>query len=238
MWDSIYYFVMVPMVYIAFVTLVVGILFKLLLILFSPSIPGTLGIFPRKVPKPLGILKDTFLVPSAWRKSKLFWLFIVAFHIAFLLLFIGHLELIRDMKIIQVIPHEVFLGAGWVGIVLVVSTLFFLLRRFNSPVRGISVPEDYLLLVLLFLTIIFGSHMHLAARYGVSGFDIQVEDYRVYLSSLFAFKPMVPEEISDSPHYVILVLHIFFANLVMLTFPFSKMIHSVFVFFSNRLKRK
>jgi nitrate reductase gamma subunit len=209
-----------------------------LLVLFSPSIPGTLGIFPRKLPRPLGVLKEAFLVPAAWRQSKIFWLFIVAFHVAFLLLFIGHLELIREIKIIQIIPHEVFLGAGWVGIVLVISTLFFLLRRFSSPVRGISVPEDYLLLILLFLTIIFGSHMHLAARYGVAGFDIQVEDYRAYLSSLFAFKPMVPEEISDSPHYVILVLHIFFANLVMITFPFSKMIHSVFVFFAQQLKRK
>jgi nitrate reductase gamma subunit len=238
MWDSIYYFVMVPMVYVAFATLILGILFKFLLILFSPSIPGTLGIFPRKVPRHLGILKDTFLIPTAWRQSKIFWLFIVAFHTAFLLLFIGHLELIREIKIIQVIPHEVFLGAGWVGIVLMVSTLFFLLRRFRSPIRGISVPEDYLLLILLFLTIIFGSHMHLASRYGVMGFDITVDDYRAYLSSLFAFKPVIPEGITDSPHYVILVLHILFANLVMITFPFSKMIHSVFVFFAHHLKRE
>jgi nitrate reductase gamma subunit len=238
MWNSIFYFVMVPMVYIAFATLILGIIFKFLRVWFSPSIPGTLGIFPQKIPRPLGVLKDSFLVPAAWKKSKIFWLAIISFHIAFILLILGHLELIKEIKIIQVIPHQVFLGAGWVGIILTITTLYFLFRRFSSPVRLISVPEDYILLILLFLTIIFGSHMHLAARYSESGFDIQLSDFRAYLSSLFAFKPAIPSEISDSPHYVLLVIHIFLANLVMIFFPFSKMIHSVFVFFSQNLKRK
>ncbi len=238
MWNSIYYFVMVPMVYIAFATLILGILFKFMLVVFSPPIQGTLGIFPRKLPKPLGVLKDSFLVPAAWRSSKILWLAIVAFHLAFLLLFIGHLELIKDFKIIQVISHEVFLGAGWVGIVLTFTTLYFLMRRFSSPVRQISIPEDYILLIVLFLTFIFGSHMHLAARYSESGFDIQVGDFRAYLSSLFAFNPIIPEEISESPHYILLVIHIFLANLFMIFFPFSKMIHSIFVFFSHKIKRK
>lgn len=238
MWNSIYYFVMVPMVYIAFATLILGILFKFMLVVFSPPIPGTLGIFPRKLPKPLGVLKDSFLIPAAWRSSKIFWLVIVAFHMAFLLLIIGHLELIKDFKIIQVISHEVFLGAGWVGIVLIFTTLYFLMRRFSSPVRQISIPEDYILLIVLFMTFIFGSHMHLAARYSESGFDIQVVDFRAYLSSLFAFKPIIPEDISESPHYILLVIHIFLANLFMIFFPFSKMIHSVFVFFAHTIKRK
>ncbi len=238
MWNSIYYFVMVPMVYIAFATLILGILFKFMLVVFSPPIPGALGIFPRKLPKPLGVLKDSFLITAAWRSSKIFWLVIVAFHMAFLLLIIGHLELIKDFKIIQVISHEVFLGAGWVGIVLTFTTLYFLMRRFSSPVRQISIPEDYILLIVLFLTFIFGSHMHLAARYSESGFDIQVGDFRAYLSSLFAFNPIIPEEISESPHYILLVIHIFLANLFMIFFPFSKMIHSVFVFFAHKIKRK
>jgi nitrate reductase gamma subunit len=154
------------------------------------------------------------------------------------LLFFGHLELIKEFKFIQLIPHDVFLGAGWVGIALMFTTIYFMMRRFSTPVRQISVPEDYILLILLFLTIIFGSHMHLAARYSESGFDIVVGDYRAYLSSLFAFKPKLPDEITQSPHYVILVIHIFFANLVMIFFPFSKMIHSVFVFLSQNFKRK
>lgn len=238
MWNSIYYFIMVPMVYVAFAILILGIIFKFCMVMFSPAIPGTLGVFPRKIPRGLGILKDSLLAPAAWKKNKVFWLIIMAFHVAFLLLILGHLELIREFKIIQVIPHEIFLGAGWVGITLMITTLYFLMRRFSSPVRGISIPEDFILLILLFLTIIFGSHMHLAARYSETGFDIQIADYRAYLSSLFDFRPAIPGEITDSPHYVLLVLHVLFANLVMIFFPFSKMIHSIFVFFSHKLKRK
>jgi nitrate reductase gamma subunit len=238
MWDTIFYLIMVPMVYVAFATLLLGTIYKFVRVMASPTVPGSMGMFPRKLPKTLGVLKDSFLVVSAWRKSKVFWVVILAFHMAFILLFVGHLELIREFKFIQVIRHEVFLGAGWVGIILMVTTLYFLMRRFSTPVRQISVPEDYILLILLFLTIIFGSHMHLAARYSETGFDIVVDDYRAYLSSLFAFKPKIPEEISYSPHYVILVIHIFFANLVMIFFPFSKMIHSIFVFLSHNFKRK
>ena len=101
----------------------------------------------------LGVIKDAFAVPTAFNKTKVFWFFIVVYHVAFVLLFIGHLELIREFKVLQIIPHRVFLGAGWVGIALIVSVLYFLFRRFRSPHNAISVPEDYLLLILLFLTL-------------------------------------------------------------------------------------
>jgi nitrate reductase gamma subunit len=83
-----------------------------------------------------------------------------------------------------------------------------------------------------------GSHMHLAARYGVASFDIPVADYRSYISSLINLKPALPAGITGSPHYVIIMLHIFFANLFIMIFPFSKMIHSVFIFFTQNIKRK
>ncbi len=238
MWDSIYYFVMVPMVYIAFGTLFGGILFKFIVVLRSPKIKGTLAVFPRgPVPK-LGALRDSFFIPDAFRKDKVFWFFIIAFHAAFLLLIIGHLELVREFALFQIIPHYVFLGAGWVGVVLIASTLYFLFRRFKSPWREISVPEDYIILLLLFLAFIFGSHMNLASRYGIAGFDIPVQSYREYLSSFFTSTPHVSRGIIASPHYVIVVLHVFFANLFLMLFPFSKMVHSVFMFAAQFIKRK
>ncbi len=236
--DSIFYFVMVPMVYIAVAVLISGLLFKLLRAAFSPGIKGTLGAYPRTLPRPAGVIKDSLLVPSAFLKDKIFWLFIVIFHFAFLLLIIGHIELIRDLNIIQIIPHEIFFGAGWVGAVLIISTLYFLFRRFRSPYNEISVPEDYILLILLFLSMIFGSHMHLAARYGIAGFDIPVADYRSYIYSLIILRPELPGGITGSPHYVIIMLHILFANIFMMIFPFSKMIHSVFIFITQNIKRK
>lgn len=236
MWDTLYYFIMVPMVYIAFATLVLGLLFKFAVVFFSPGIKGTLGTYPRRLPRMLGIIKDAFAVPTAFNKTKVFWFFIVVYHVAFVLLFIGHLELIREFKVLQIIPHRVFLGAGWVGIALIVSVLYFLFRRFRSPHNAISVPEDYLLLILLFLTLFFGSHMNLASRHLDFQFDLAKS--REYLNALFTFKPANPSDIVSPYHNVMLALHVLFANLFMMLFPFSKMVHSVFAFCSLNLKRK
>jgi nitrate reductase gamma subunit len=240
MWNSIFYFVMVPMVYAAFALLVGGLLFKLAAVLFSKRFRGSLATYPKRVPRPLGVIGEALAVPVAWRKDKVFWIFIIAYHIAFVLLFLGHLELIREFKAIQIIPHEVFLGAGWVGITLMMTVLYFLFRRFRSPWREISVPEDYIMLILLFLTMVIGSHLHLSARLYAGGgaFDIPVEAYREYLSSIVAFNPIVPKGIEDSPHYVLVALHIFLANLVLMMIPFSKVVHMVFAFLSLNLKRK
>jgi nitrate reductase gamma subunit len=238
MWSNVYYFAMVPMVYAAFAVLTGGIISKLAVVIASKKFKGSLATYPHVLPRPAGVAAEAFFVPVAWRKAKVFWLFIIAYHVAFLFLIIGHLELIREFKTIQIIPHQVFLGAGAVGVCLVVSVLYFLFRRFKSPWREISVPEDFLFLLLLFLTIVFGSHLHLAARYAVAGFDIPVEDYRTYLSSLVAFSPVVPDGIKGSPHYVLVALHIFLANLVLMMIPFTKIIHMIFAFFALNLKRK
>jgi len=238
MWNKIYYFAMVPMVYGSFMILMLGLVFKLMIILLSPKVSATMGVFPRHVPAALGAVKDAFLAPAAFRKDKLFWFFIIAFHAAIILLVIGHLELIKEFRLFQVIPHEVMIGAGFVGVILIISTVYFLFRRFRSPYREISIMEDYILLILLFLTMLIGSHLHLAARYGVAGFDIPVSEYRVYLGSLVSLAPVIPDSITGSPHYVLVALHIFLANLVIALLPFTKMIHAVFTFFAQSIARR
>jgi nitrate reductase gamma subunit len=158
------------------------------------------------------------------------------FHICFLLLIIGHLELIREIKIFQIIPHEVFLGNGFIGLILSVSLLFFIFRRFVSPNRDLSVPEDYYLLILLFLTVVFGSQMDWARNWYEYG-DMSVTEYREYLSSLVFLKPELTTGITYSGHAFMLVLHVFFANLFLMFFPFSKIMHSFFTLAVNRLRR-
>ena len=229
---------MVPMVYGALTVLILGLVFKFIMILISPKVPGTMGVFPRRIPGLPGVIVDACLAPSAFRRDRVFWFFIIAFHSAVVLLVLGHLELIREFISLQIIPHEVMIGAGAVGIILIISTVYFLFRRFRSPYREISIMEDYVLLILLFLTMLIGSHLHLAARYGIAGFDIPVSEYRIYLSSLVSLKPVIPDRIAGSPHYVLVALHIFLANLVLMLFPFSKMIHAIFTFFTHAIARK
>jgi nitrate reductase gamma subunit len=238
--DLINYFILVPMVYIALAVFVLGLAFKAWVVFRSPRIAGTLAVFPKQKFAAAAVLADAFAIPTAYRKEKTLWFFLLLYHAVFTLLFLGHLELAGEIRWLQLIPHEIFLGAGAVGILLLVSVLYFLLRRFRTPFREISVPEDYIMLLLLFFTILFGSILHLAARYG--GYrglvEIMTQDYRTYLGGLLMLHPVLPDRIYFAPHFAVLVLHILFANLFLILFPFSKMVHSVFVFSALYLKRK
>jgi nitrate reductase gamma subunit len=103
-------------------------------------------------------------------------------------------------------------------------------------VRELSVPEDYYLLILLFLTVIFGSEMDWARRWYGYG-ELTVSDYRAYLSSIFLLKPAVPDTMMFAGHSFMMVLHVFFANLFIMFFPFSNLMHSILSLPMNKLRR-
>jgi len=232
----LYWIVLVPMFYAALFIFAFGSIVKLYNIFKLPKHPSTLAIHPKKENSILYTLYDTFFMPTVRRHAPVFWFFLMAFHIGILFLILGHLELIKSFSWIQVIPHEIFLGKGFVGLTIVVSLIFFLLRRFHTPYRELSVPEDYYLLILLLLTSLLGSEMHWARGwYGYS--ELSVEDYRTYLYSIFTFRPHVPSAIYDSGHSFMLVLHVFFANIFLMIFPFSKIMHSFLALSVNKLRR-
>ncbi|UCF83935.1 MAG: respiratory nitrate reductase subunit gamma [Desulfobacteraceae bacterium] len=234
--ETVYYVILVPMVYIAFAVFFLGTGLRLVKMFREPKHPATLQIFPEKQPKLLWAFHDTFLLPTVRRHNPVLWVFLMLFHICFFLLIIGHVELIDDFRIFQVIEHEVFLGKGFLGLILSVALLFFLFRRFVSPNRELSVPEDYYLLILLFLTVIFGSELDWARRWYEYG-DLSVEDYRLYLSSLLLLRPELSANLTLSGHSFMLVLHVFFANLFLMFFPFSKIMHSFLALPMNKLRR-
>jgi len=224
------------MVYFAFAVFLVGIIVRIVKIWGEPKHPTTLQIYPEKRPKWLWALHDTFLFPTIRRHKPVLWAFLMAFHICLLLLLIGHLELIADFAIFQIIPHEIFLGNGFVGLILAICLLYFLFRRFKSPVKDITVPEDYYLLIMLFLVVLFGSEMDWA-RSWYSYEELAVEDYNTYLLSLLHFTPELPDNTTFSGHSFMLVLHIFFANLLLIFFPFTQLVHSILTLPMNKLRR-
>ena len=234
--ETLIYIILVPMVYAAFAVFFIGTAIRLIKIFREPKHPTTLQIFPEKKLKWLWALHDTFLFPTIRKHKPLLWLFLMAFHICILLLILGHLELFGDIETLQLIPHEIFLGQGFVGLIASIALLYFLFRRFLSPVRELSVPEDYFLLILLFLVVLFGSQMDWARRWYAYE-ELTVDQYRDYLSSLLFFKPELPVEVTDSGHSFMLVLHVFFANLFLMFFPFSQSMHSFLSLPMNKLKR-
>ncbi|CAB5118588.1 hypothetical protein D3OALGA1CA_2451 [Olavius algarvensis associated proteobacterium Delta 3] len=234
--QTLYYIILVPMVYLAVGVFILATTIRIVTILKEPKHPTTLQIFPERRPTWLWALHDTFLFPTIRRHKPLLWVFVMGFHILLVLLLIGHLELIADFAIFQIIPHEIFLGSGFVGLLLSVCVLYFLFRRFRSPVRELSVPEDYYLLILLFLIVIFGSELDWARRWYEYG-DMTPEDYRTYLFSLLVLKPELPYNVTFSGHSFMLVLHVFFANLFLMVFPFSQLMHSILTLPMNKLRR-
>jgi nitrate reductase gamma subunit len=91
------------------------------------------------------------------------------------------------------------------------------------------------LLILLFLTVIFGSEMDWARRWYFYE-EMEVESYRSYLSSLLLLRPEIGD-VSPSGHSFMLVLHVFFANLFLMFFPFSSLMHAIFTIPMNKLRR-
>lgn len=234
--QTVYYLILIPMVYLAFTIFIAGTAIRLKKIFSAPPNPTTLQIFPRENQGRLGLLVDAFTLPTVRRHKPLLWFFLMLFHAAFLLILIGHIELLNHFWILQLIPHEIFIGHGSLGLLMCISLLYFLFRRFVSPYRDLSVPEDYYLLILLFLTVLFGSEMDWARSWYGYG-ELNVADYRTYLWSLLTLDPELPANLMFSGHSFMLVLHVFFANLFLMFFPFSKIMHSFFALPMNRLRR-
>ena len=233
--DTVYYLVLVPMVYLAFFIFFVGVVAKSIKIIRRPKFKPTLQIYPEKKPAWLWAIGDALLLPGARKHYPVLWFFLMVFHFCLLLLFIGHLELIKDFKLLQIIEHDIFLGGGLIGLILVIALIYFLFRRFASPTKELSVPEDYFLLILLLLTVIFGSEMDWARSWYDYG-EMGVGEYRSYLSSLIVLQPDI-SDVTYSGHSFMLVLHVFFANLFLMFFPFSKIMHSFLAIPLNKIRR-
>ena len=235
----IYYVILIPMVYAAFAVFIIGTGWQVVRIIrgLRRSLATTVG--PTRKPRVLGALCETALFPSVLKTHPVHGVFLAAFHVAFLLLILGHLELIGEIGVLQVIRHEVFLGRGVIGVILFVSLLFFLFRRFHTPVREISEAGDYYILILFLLAVLFGSQLHLA-RSLFAYSTIEVAEYREYLAGMLTFRPALPEVFTEDcvGHSFLLVLHVFFANLFLMLFPASGMMHALLAFPLARLRRR
>jgi len=223
------------MVYLSFAVFTAGIVFRIVSILRKPALPIPLNVYPQKNPAWLHALIDTFLMPAVFKAKPVMWFFLIVFHACIVLLVIGHIELIRPFAIFQIIEHDVFLGRGFVGVTLFVSLNYFLFRRFSSEARNLSVPEDYFLLILLLFTVILGSELDWARTWFGYG-EMGAGEYQGYLTSLLVLKPDI-SEVTYSGHSFMLVFHVFFANLFLMFFPFSKMMHAIFTIPLNKIRR-
>ncbi|MDP8257455.1 MAG: respiratory nitrate reductase subunit gamma [Candidatus Alcyoniella australis] len=239
--DKLFYFVTVPMVYLAVAWAIVGIIIRAVQIWRRPRHPFTLKVFEQRSTllgrMPLiGAIVDVFTMPTVRKHQPLFWVFLGLFHLALLALLVAHLDLLPQINIMPT-GSKHMLGYGGVGVVLTVSVLYFMWRRFRSPVREISVPADYLLLLLLFLIFITGDTISWANSWNSGGFVIGKPEFAAYLDGLVKFTFDNPRDVLYGSHYVVVVLHVLLANLLLLLLPFSKVMHFFFALPMNKLRR-
>ena len=166
-----------------------------------------------------------------------FWVFLVIFHVAFVLLILAHLDIIPALRMLPAASKHM-LGAGSVGVALTVSLMYFILRRFRSPVREISTPGDYLLLLLLLFLFLLGDMISWSNSWGAHGFVMTKKDFARYFDGLARFTFADPRAVLHGSHYHFVVLHVLLANVFFISLPFTKIVHTFFTIPINLLRRK
>ncbi|UCH52960.1 MAG: respiratory nitrate reductase subunit gamma [Pseudomonadota bacterium] len=171
----------------------------------------------------LRMVREVTLFESLFKSNKWTWLFGWIFHLSLLLAFIRHLRyvLTPDNVLWPIINLELVQTAGkYAGYAMLLGLAGLLARRFVvDRVRYISSPSDYLMLLLLLtiagsgLLMTFVSHVDIIALKG-------------FVLGLLLFEWQL---LPASPF---LLIHLTLVALLMIIFPFSKLLHAPGVFFS------
>ncbi len=237
LFDKVDYFIMVPLVYVAIQFCIVFLIIRMLKIFRAPPAPFTLQIFPSRKRPAGAALADTFAMPQIRKHQPLFWVFLMVFHVSFLLLILGHLDILPRISLVPEASRDM-LGAGLVGVGVTVPLLYFLFRRFRTPNREISVYADYLLLILVIFLCLFGDLMSWGNSWTQYGFVMTKADFSQYFASLAHFTFQDPRTWLTGTHYHFAVIHVLLAETFFFVLPFSKIVHSFLSLPINLLRRK
>ena len=238
--DWFSYLVAGIMVYVAVAIFIVGMAYQIYHWLRGPKTRIKTGVFPKPhtaVTRWGEVALDSFAFPQVITIDRTMWVFTILFHFALLGAFVGHLRLIHEITPLfnflggtQGMDQFAFWSGSLMGVILIVALIYYLLRRQFSPYKEISVPEDFILLFLFILVVVMGDYMRFLGK-------VHTIDYRVYLQSLIALRPTFPEALAQSSTKWALVLHVLFANLIFIYFPFSKLVHLIATFPANLARR-
>lgn len=161
--------------------------------------------------------------------SKWLWLFALLFHYGFLMIFIRHFRFFLDPVPFGITVLETLDGIMQIGVprfymsdALILAGLLFLLcrRLFDSKLRYISLSSDYFPLFLLIG--IAGTGIFL--RYFIKS---DIASVKVFIMGLVSLNPTIPDGLPT-----LFYLHLFLVSVLLIYFPFSKLMHMGGVFLS------
>jgi nitrate reductase gamma subunit len=235
--DRLEYAIMVPLVYAALAFFLVALALRLARIFRAPGPAYQLAIYPAPKHPMLAAFRDACGMPQIWGRDPLFWCFLMVYHLGFLALIVGHLDLFPALRVVPVASRHM-LGAGLVGLAVTLPTFYFLGRRFGGENRKISTPGDYLLLLLLLFLFLFGDLMSWGNSWTESGFVMTKQDFSRYFAILSGFSLADPRGVLRGSHYHFIVIHVFLAELFFIVLPFTKVMHAFLALPVETLRRR
>lgn len=164
------------------------------------------------------MFRELTLFESLFKSNKWIWLFGWLFHFGLLLVLLRHLRYFTE---------PVWFWVGWIqplgkyaSIMMIAGLAGLWLRRLVvDRVRYISSPSDHLMLLLL-------------VAIGVSGM-LMTFNFKVDIVALKAFfLGLMYFDWHPLPGDVLLIVHLTLVAVLMIIFPFSKLLHAPGVFFS------
>jgi nitrate reductase gamma subunit len=164
-----------------------------------------------------------------YASSKWLWVFALMFHYSFLIIFLRHFRLFSQPVPAFVTQLEFWDGLLQIGLpslyitdlLLVAGVTLLLLRRLVIPqMRFLSLAADYFPLLLILSIAITGILMRYFTKTDITA----VQELAV---SFFALNPSVPEGLSTTFY-----IHLFLVSVLLMYFPFSKLMHMPGVFMS------
>ena len=206
--------------YIATALLVGGLVYKIWL---YQKVPAPLKIPTTPAPTTRSgvvyrLFKEIVFFESLFKSNKWIWLFGWLFHFGLLLVLLRHLRYFTQPVWFWVDWLQPF--GKYASLMMIIGLLGLLIRRIAvDRVRYISSPSDHLMLLLLLAI-------------GVTGFlmtffyPVDIVSMKIFFLGLMRFDPQ------PLPADFLMVMHLALVALLMIIFPFSKLLHAPGLFFS------
>jgi nitrate reductase gamma subunit len=170
------------------------------------------------------IVKEVTIFESLFKSNKWIWLFGWIFHFGLLLVLLRHLRYFTDPVWGWVAFIQPF--GKYAAFMMLAGLAGLLARRILvDRVRYISAPSDHLMLLLLIAIGVSGALMTFVEH-------TDIVSLKSFLIGLMTFAWASKAGLSAMPNDLILIVHLSLVILLMIIFPFSKLLHAPGVFFS------
>lgn len=222
--------------YLTVVVFLGGLIYNIISWLRTPAPSTELSVYP----KPSGAMVapslaiDEIIFPRMFSR-RILWVFGVMLHLSLLGIAVGHIRIFGEPQFVwnilrlneQGVDTFAYIVGGTVGIAFLVALLVLLARRFFGIMKRVSIPIDYLVLILLIAVAISGDYMRFFMH-------LDMSEVQTYFASLVRFNPIITPTILE-PAFVV---HNVITQSLLIYIPFSKIVHMVGSFVTNYLVKR